>query len=52
MKKPKNKLIYIGRKDPHFHNLTAEEYSEYTELYTILTEATKLLLRKVIGSWK
>jgi hypothetical protein len=49
MKKSKNKLIYVGRKDPHFYSMTAEEYSEYTELYTILTEATKLLLRKVPG---
>lgn len=37
----------MGRRDPTHYNLTSEQYCEQTELYMLLTEATKLLLRKV-----
>jgi|JI6StandDraft_1071083.scaffolds.fasta_scaffold07100_4 hypothetical protein len=47
IRRSRNKLVYVGRRDPTHYNLTSEQYCEQTELYMLLTEATKLLLRKV-----
>ncbi len=50
LRRARNKLVYVGRRDPTHYSLSVEQYCEQTELYMLLSETTKLLLRKVQGS--
>lgn len=36
IRRPRNKYVYVGRRDPVLYALTTEQYCEQTELYLIL----------------
>ena len=42
-----NRLIFLSKHEPLLPNMTTEQYIEFSEVSTIMAEATKLFLRKV-----